>query len=309
MHGGEGESGVIQQKLTDAGVLYNGSRSQGSELCIDKYLTGLAIAAIGDENILTAPKKSVPEGVFEAFATEDWQKFWQKLVADFNAHAFIIKPQNDGCSAGIVRIVSLEDLIKYFTFVKNKAAYIPAGTFAEQNNIIEMPVMANADFLLEKYIETDVIRIENQKVIYKKTTGWLEYTVGIMETHGEYHVFNPSITIADGLVLSLEEKFQSGTGVNITPPPETIVPKKMRKLMQAQIKKVAKALGIANYARIDFFFNAKTGKMIVIEANTLPGLTPSTVIFHQALAEKPSMSPVDFLERIILSASIGRKGN
>jgi len=43
----------------------------------------------------------------------------------------------------------------------------------------------------------------------------------------------------------------------------------------------------------------KTGELIIIEVNTLPGLTPSTVIYHQALAENPPMYPTEFLERII----------
>jgi hypothetical protein len=38
---------------------------------------------------------------------------------------------------------------------------------------------------------------------------------------------------------------------------------------------------------------------MIIEANTTPALTPSTVIFHQALDENPKMYPVDFLEKII----------
>jgi hypothetical protein len=38
---------------------------------------------------------------------------------------------------------------------------------------------------------------------------------------------------------------------------------------------------------------------LVIEANTLPGLTPSTVIFHQALAENPPLSPQKFLSQIV----------
>jgi len=37
----------------------------------------------------------------------------------------------------------------------------------------------------------------------------------------------------------------------------------------------------------------------VIEINTLPGLTPSTVIYHQALAENPPIYPREFLEEII----------
>ena len=33
----------------------------------------------------------------------------------------------------------------------------------------------------------------------------------------------PSITLSDGSVLSLQEKFQGGTGVNMTPPPPSIM--------------------------------------------------------------------------------------
>ena len=34
---------------------------------------------------------------------------------------------------------------------------------------------------------------------------------------------SPSISVKEGTVLSLEEKFQGGTGINITPPPDEIV--------------------------------------------------------------------------------------
>lgn len=71
------------------------------------------------------------------------------------------------------------------------------------------------------------------------------------------------------------------------------------------IEKVAQALGIENYARLDIFFNRLSEKMIVIEANTLPALTPSTVIYHQGLAEHPSLTPLDLLNKIISSKLSG----
>ena len=77
----------------------------------------------------------------------------------------------------------------------------------------------------------------------------------------------------------------------------------MRNYIKNAIQKVAKALNIKNYARIDVFFNIKTQDIVVIEANTLPGLTPSTVIYHQALAQEPPLEPIDFLEKIISTAS------
>jgi hypothetical protein len=45
--------------------------------------------------------------------------------------------------------------------------------------------------------------------------------------------------------------------------------------------------------------NIKTGMLLIIEVNTLPALTPSTVLYHQALAEKPEIFPLELLEKII----------
>ncbi len=97
----------------------------------------------------------------------------------------------------------------------------------------------------------------------------MELTVGLLEQDGVYYPFNPSITIAEGTVLSLEEKFQGGTGVNLTPPPGEILSPSASDKIKKLVAKAAAALGIQNYARIDIFFNQITEKMIVIEANTL----------------------------------------
>ncbi len=100
-------------------------------------------------------------------------------------------------------------------------------------------------------------------------------------------------------ILSVEEKFQGGTGVNITPPPTSIISEKNLKKVKNLIEQVSEKVGIRGYARIDIFVHVKTGNIIVIEINTLPGLTPSTVLYHQALAEPKPMFPLQLLERII----------
>jgi hypothetical protein len=38
---------------------------------------------------------------------------------------------------------------------------------------------------------------------------------------------------------------------------------------------------------------------IVVEANSLHGLTPATVFYHQGLAEDPPLPPRDILEMIV----------
>ena len=306
LHGGDGENGEIQQRLDAYGIQYNGSGYFGSQICIDKALTGHAVEKIGDIKIKTCPKKIISISEFKNYNDKQYQDFWCAVQDDMGVDSedYIIKPQMDGCSSGVVRIKSIDELKKYVSFIASGVNYIPNNSFEAQKSIVELSEQNNDKYLLEKYIETDQITIEKNNLVYGQKTGWVEMTVGVMESKGVYHSLNPSITVAQESVLSLEEKFQGGTGVNLTPPPEEIVSKKACKYIKSAIEKIAKGLSIKNYARIDIFFNVITNDIIVIEANTLPGLTPSTVIYHQALAEVDSMTPLRFLEKIIATARI-----
>jgi D-alanine-D-alanine ligase-like ATP-grasp enzyme len=125
---------------------------------------------------------------------------------------------------------------------------------------------------------------------------WVEVTVGVFGAFGEMEAFPPSLTVTErGDVLSLEEKFQGGTGVNVTPPPSEIISRETCRVVRDRIASAANVLGIQGFARIDAFVDVDTGEVMLIEANTVPGLTPSTVLFHQALAGEPSVEPARFL--------------
>jgi len=102
-----------------------------------------------------------------------------------------------------------------------------------------------------------------------------------------------------GAVLSLEEKFQGGTGINLTPPPAELVSAPVIDRAKERVAIVAQQLGLEGFSRIDAFLHADTGEVIIIEANTVPGMTPSTVLFHQALAESPPMKPAAFLREVV----------
>jgi D-alanine-D-alanine ligase len=64
-----------------------------------------------------------------------------------------------------------------------------------------------------------------------------------------------------------------------------------------------KVLSCKGYARIDCFYQSaeesSTGKeaVIILEVNTLPGLTPATCLFHQAA--EVGMRPMELINRII----------
>ncbi|MEQ1702325.1 MAG: hypothetical protein ABMA25_19620, partial [Ilumatobacteraceae bacterium] len=53
----------------------------------------------------------------------------------------------------------------------------------------------------------------------RSRTGWIEVTVGVLGNRGSLRALSPSLTVASDRILSLEEKFMGGTGVNLTPPP------------------------------------------------------------------------------------------
>lgn len=293
LHGGEGEDGTLQARLEKHGIAYNGSAPEASRLCMDKNATGELLFALNDPLLVSADKI-----LLNNISADKAEAIWNEAVHRLKTDHIIIKPQADGCSAGVVRLGSAEDLKIYLAALAEGHSMLPAGSLTHQPQMIELP--ENSDSLmLEPFIVTDDIYVLGLDLVHTADTGWVEITVGVLESKGAYHAMSPSITVAQGHVLSLEEKFQGGTGVNLTPPPAEIISAGQIGDIKRHIEKTAKALGIQGYARIDAFFNTHSGQTMVIEANSLPGLTPSTVIYHQALAEVPPLSPQEFLSKLV----------
>lgn len=301
LHGGIGENGVLQEKLEDAGKRFNGSGSRTSALCMDKHATAQKLTDLEKEGIFTPRQKPCSAAELKSLSGKNLQLFWRNLREEFPAGEIIIKPRADGCSAGIVKIATAEDLELYLRFWRAQAPCIPAGTFFRQETPIEMPT-DGGDFIFEEYIVSDKVAVIGQELRWETISGWIEVTVGVLGSGSDLRALSPSLTVAGGEILSLEEKFQGGTGVNITPPPESQVSKKALNAAKKRVEIASRRLGISGYARLDAFMEVKSGNLIVLEVNTTPALTPSTVIYHQALAEKKPLSPLAFLERIIEEA-------
>lgn len=127
----------------------------------------------------------------------------------------------------------------------------------------------------------------------------MELTVGVIG-NDQPHALPPSQAIAAKGILSIEEKFLPGAGENQTPAP---LPAHAIKLVQQTMEQVYTAVGCKGYARIDCFYQtaaqSPTGKerVITLEINTLPGMTPATCIFHQAA--EIGIKPMDFVHMIV----------
>ncbi|WP_432834164.1 D-alanine--D-alanine ligase family protein [Dactylosporangium sp. CA-092794] len=308
LHGGAGENGTLQEVLDRHGIRYNGSGPAASRLCMDKYETGKVVAGLAAEGIHTARRirVAVPETLDDA--TID--TLWQEIVTQCTDSRVVVKPLDDGCSAGILPLGNAADLRRYLEFIHAGAARLSGAGFSllSPEQLVEMPTSRPSFLLFEDYIDTDDVRVEDgsgaAELIWgrDRDTGWIEVTVGVIGPKGAMVAMNPSITVASAGILSLEEKFMGGTGINITPPPGPplgrVEPGAVE-AVRARIARTANVLGMEGYGRIDAFMHRKTGEIIVIEANALPGLTPATVFYHQGLAEEPPVPPQQILERIL----------
>lgn len=298
LHGGMGEDGTLQRMLEKGKIPYTGSDSKTSSLCMDKWRTDRFIEQIRLTGIATIPEQLLSLKILDGTPAH-LAGIWKRLCKGLKSSTLLVKPRADGCSSGVARLFNAADLERYLQALNHRAASIPAGTLTRQDNIIEMPTVAVPELIFQKFIETDIVRVKNNTLKYHRRTGWIETTIGLLERSGTYTIFNPSLTVAEGEVLTVEEKFQGGTGVNITPPPRSIVKPRAVAHAKQLIATLARAIGIKGYARIDAFMHVDSGNLLIIEINTLPALTPSTVLFQQALAEHPPIYPRGLIENII----------
>lgn len=210
---------------------------------------------------LEAQGFAVPAGCL--IAHEQWQANAPAAIASImNALTFplIVKPHNDGCSVLVSKVHNPTEL---------------------HNALTQLFAVGKTDGLVEECIIG------------------MELTVGVMGNDTP-QALPPSQAITNKDVLSMEEKFLPGAGENQTPAP---LPAHALQLVQKTMEDVYRAVGCKGYTRIDCFYQtpeqSSTGqeRVVILELNTLPALTPATCIFHQAA--EVGIKPMDFIDTII----------
>ena len=78
-----------------------------------------------------------------------------------------------------------------------------------------------------------------------------------------------------------KNKYQGGATREVTP--AEISPEKTAEMSRIALR-VFSCLGLSSYARIDFLLEDSTDKFYVLEANTLPGMTPTSLLPQEAAA-------------------------
>jgi D-alanine-D-alanine ligase len=172
----------------------------------------------------------------------------------------IIKPHDDGCSVMVQKIKKSADL--------------------------------------ESAIDLIFSHGKEYALIEECITG-MELTVGVIGNDSP-RALPPSQAVCNDDILSIEEKFLPGAGENQTPAP---LPKDSLFFVQKIMEAVYAAVGCKGYARIDCFYQSpdqsptEKERVIILEINTLPGMTPATCIFHQAA--EVNIKPMDFIDLIV----------
>ena len=220
----------------------------------------------------------------------------QSVLENEYKFPLIAKPVDDGCSSAVKKIKSFAEFEAFATLIFRTEEQFDSKA---------------ADVLhikpKEEFPRKQVILVE-ELISKKDARHFLEITGGMLtkfNSNGEleYEVFEASEALAEGDVLSLEEKFLAGQGQNITPArysKDLAERQKISDQVKATLGAAAKVLNVVGYCRIDAFVrvfdNLKT-EVIFIEVNSLPGMTPATCIYHQAAINH--YKPYEFINNIL----------
>ncbi|MEM1184438.1 MAG: ATP-grasp domain-containing protein [Planctomycetota bacterium] len=302
LHGGIGEDGTIQEMLEERGIDHNGPSAAACRLCIDKLATAKAVAQAGLPGVVG---RTAVEVTADRLAQTTPTELWQGLLDDIGASPMVIKPASDGCSTGVAILSEPSELWAYAQAIREGTRALTGEAFSRHadEQVIAMPVGAER-FMVEAFLATDSLGFDDSgTILWGQTvdTGWIEVTAGVIQVDGTLECMGPSITVANQGVLTAEEKFMGGTGVNFTPPPTPpqgkTTPEAIDRARET-LARLAGALGIAGYARLDAFMHRETGEISLIEVNALPALTPSTVLFQQAVSRGERLLPHEFIQLI-----------
>ena len=132
----------------------------------------------------------------------------------------------------------------------------------------------------------------DEEVVIEQYIKGREFSVGVMDGKAL-----PVIEIAplQGF-YDYKNKYQAGSAVETCP---ALISEEKTKEMQHYAEKAFQILRLKNYARMDFMMNEKE-EIFCLEANTLPGMTPTSLLPQEAAAAGISFN--ELCEMIIAAA-------
>lgn len=272
LHGENGENGKVQAALDLLRIRYTGTGHLGSAMAMDKGITKTMLASHG---------VPVPGGFSVKKADWEWERELRSEAApsspvqkDQDAQAAELFEAARGEEARVDREkkkrkdtgsysdflahgMELPAVVKVCCGGSSVGVYI-ARTEAEYERSMEEAFAIEEEVLVEEYIEGR------------------EFSVGVID--GEAL---PVIEIAplEGF-YDYKNKYTAGATVETCP---AELPGELSRRMREYAVKGCEALCLDAYARLDFMMR-QNGEIFCLEANTLPGMTPTSLIPQEAAA-------------------------
>ena len=136
-------------------------------------------------------------------------------------------------------------------------------------------------------------KYENNVLVEEKIIG-REFSVGVLGKE----ILPPIEIIPKAGFYDYKNKYQVGLTTEICPAKIT---ENQNKILREETLKVHRVLRLGYYSRIDFILD-KDNKAYCLEANTLPGMTPTSLMPQEAKAA--GISYDELCEKIVLSAKV-----
>lgn len=132
--------------------------------------------------------------------------------------------------------------------------------------------------LSEKELEDALNEAEkfSENVLIEKQVVGREFSVGVLNGKA----LPPIEIIATGDFYNYKVKYQAGLAKEICPAP---LSEELTKKLQAYAERAHRVLRLGTYSRIDFILD-DTDEFFFLEANALPGMTPTSLLPQEAAA-------------------------
>jgi D-alanine--D-alanine ligase len=312
LHGGPGENGTMQAALEALGIPYNGCGPEASRLCSDKLAAVERVASRSLPGVGVPRQRSVTTfELLDRLRAGDWHSWFRELQRELCSRRIICKPATDGCSTGVKLLSDEKELAAFAHAIVGMKPFIEAGDLAPDSRPMKMPEPPPERWLFEEaFVEEEEPPLPEEDrnaanlEAWLKAKRYLEITGAVIESStGEVEAAIPSLAVATGDELSLEEKFQQGVGTNLEL--DSLLDRDVVDSIRSRVRAIAEALGVRGYARIDCFYDRREDRLHLLEANTLCGLTEATVFYSQALSSF-DRSPARILEQIV-EVGLGRE--
>lgn len=126
----------------------------------------------------------------------------------------------------------------------------------------------------------------SKRVMVQKFIKGRELTCGVLEAHGKVRALPPTEIIPrSGTFFDYRAKYTAGESRELTP--ARLTREQLREVQKAAIK-AHRAIGARGFSRTDMILadpSAGGGKLYVLEINTIPGLTETSLLPQQAKAD------------------------